>query len=107
MRTTGKPFNIGKRQVYEAYQAVKSNGGAAGVDGMEQENEEKHVDRENSREASDNGHAGNRDSDDMVIDNDQQHHSSSSASRQRHPSRLEAQLRARWHTLAVSILRRS
>jgi group II intron reverse transcriptase/maturase len=34
MRTTGKPFNIGKKQVYEAYQAVKSNGGAAGVDGQ-------------------------------------------------------------------------
>ena len=34
MRTTGKPFNIGKQQVYEAYQAVKSNGGAAGVDGQ-------------------------------------------------------------------------
>ena len=33
MRTTGKPFNIDKKQVYEAYQAVKSNGGAAGVDG--------------------------------------------------------------------------
>ena len=28
MRTTDKPFNIGKQQVYEAYQAVKSNGGA-------------------------------------------------------------------------------
>jgi len=34
MRTTSKPFNIGKQQVYEAYQAVKSNGGAAGVDGQ-------------------------------------------------------------------------
>jgi group II intron reverse transcriptase/maturase len=34
MRTTGKPFNIGKKQVYEAYQAVKSNGGAPGVDGQ-------------------------------------------------------------------------
>jgi RNA-directed DNA polymerase len=34
MRTTGKPFNIDKKQVYEAYQAVKSNGGAAGVDGQ-------------------------------------------------------------------------
>jgi RNA-directed DNA polymerase len=30
--TTDKPFNITKRQVYEAYKAVKSNGGAAGVD---------------------------------------------------------------------------
>ncbi len=27
-----KPFNITKRQVYEAYKAVKSNGGGAGVD---------------------------------------------------------------------------
>ena len=32
MHTTDKPFNIDKRQVYEAYKAVKSNGGAAGVD---------------------------------------------------------------------------
>ena len=32
MRTTDKPFNIDKKQVYEAYKAVKSNGGAAGVD---------------------------------------------------------------------------
>jgi RNA-directed DNA polymerase len=28
-----KPFKIDKRQVYEAYKAVKSNQGAAGVDG--------------------------------------------------------------------------
>ena len=34
MRTTDKPFNIDKKQVYEAYKAVKSNGGAAGVDGQ-------------------------------------------------------------------------
>jgi RNA-directed DNA polymerase len=34
MRTTSKPFNIEKMQVYEAYRAVKSNGGAAGVDGQ-------------------------------------------------------------------------
>jgi len=34
MGTTSKPFDIGKQQVYEAYQAVKSNGGAAGVDGQ-------------------------------------------------------------------------
>ncbi|MGZ5089796.1 MAG: group II intron reverse transcriptase/maturase [Burkholderiales bacterium] len=34
MRTTGKPFDIEKMQVYEAYRAVKSNGGAAGVDGQ-------------------------------------------------------------------------
>jgi RNA-directed DNA polymerase len=32
MRTTDKPFNITKQQVYEAYKAVKSNQGAAGVD---------------------------------------------------------------------------
>jgi RNA-directed DNA polymerase len=32
MRTTDKPFNITKKQVYKAYKAVKSNGGAAGVD---------------------------------------------------------------------------
>ena len=30
--TTDKPFNITKKQVYEAYKAVKSNAGAAGVD---------------------------------------------------------------------------
>ena len=29
---TNKPFNIEKRLVYEAYKAVKSNKGAAGVD---------------------------------------------------------------------------
>jgi RNA-directed DNA polymerase len=34
MRTTDKPFTIAKRQVYEAFKAVKSNGGAAGVDGQ-------------------------------------------------------------------------
>src|SRR4030081_150672 len=34
MRTTGKPFNIDKKQVLEAFRAVKSNGGAAGVDGQ-------------------------------------------------------------------------
>ena len=32
--TTNKPFKIEKRQVYEAYKAVKSNHGAAGVDGQ-------------------------------------------------------------------------
>ena len=32
MPTTDKPFNITKKQVYEAYKAVKSNHGAAGVD---------------------------------------------------------------------------
>ena len=34
MRATGKPFNIDKKQVYEAYKAVKSKGGAAGEDGQ-------------------------------------------------------------------------
>ena len=32
--TTDKPFMIDKRLVYEAYKAVKSNKGAAGVDGQ-------------------------------------------------------------------------
>ena len=31
---TGKPFTIEKRRVYEAYKAVKSKMGAAGVDGQ-------------------------------------------------------------------------
>ena len=30
--TTDKPFKISKKQVYEAYKAIKSNQGAAGVD---------------------------------------------------------------------------
>ena len=34
MRAADKPFSIDKRLVYEAYKAVKSNGGAAGVDGQ-------------------------------------------------------------------------
>src|SRR6201997_5733136 len=34
MHATNKPFNIDKKLVYEAYKAVKSNGGAAGVDGQ-------------------------------------------------------------------------
>ena len=33
MTTPSKPFNIDKREVYEAYLRVRSNGGAAGVDG--------------------------------------------------------------------------
>jgi RNA-directed DNA polymerase len=33
LRTTDKPFNIDKKQVYEAYLAVKSRAGAAGIDG--------------------------------------------------------------------------
>ena len=32
IHTTDKPFNITKKQVYEAYKAVKSNAGSAGVD---------------------------------------------------------------------------
>ena len=34
IHTTDKPFNITKQQVYEAYKAVKSNAGSAGVDGQ-------------------------------------------------------------------------
>ena len=34
MTATGKPFYIDKKQVLEAFRAVKSNGGAAGVDGQ-------------------------------------------------------------------------
>ena len=34
MRMTGKPFSIDKKRVYEAYKAVKSNAGSAGVDGQ-------------------------------------------------------------------------
>jgi retron-type reverse transcriptase len=34
MRATYKPYNIEKKLVYEAYKAVKSKAGAAGVDGQ-------------------------------------------------------------------------
>jgi group II intron reverse transcriptase/maturase len=34
MHTTDKPFAIEKKKVYEAYKAVKSKGGGAGVDGQ-------------------------------------------------------------------------
>jgi RNA-directed DNA polymerase len=34
MNQPSKPFNIDKRMVYEAYLRVRSNGGAAGVDGV-------------------------------------------------------------------------
>jgi retron-type reverse transcriptase len=34
MDTTAKPFMIDKRRVYEAYKAVKSSKGGAGVDGQ-------------------------------------------------------------------------
>ena len=32
--TKTKPFNIDKKLVYDAYKAVKTNAGAAGVDGQ-------------------------------------------------------------------------
>ena len=34
MDATNKPFMIDKRQVYEAYKAVRSSNGGAGVDGQ-------------------------------------------------------------------------
>ena len=34
MNQPSKPFNIDKKEVYEAYLQVRSNGGAAGVDGV-------------------------------------------------------------------------
>jgi RNA-directed DNA polymerase len=34
VHTTDKPFKIEKKLVYQAYKAVKSNAGAAGVDGQ-------------------------------------------------------------------------
>ena len=34
MNQPSKPFNIDKREVYEAYLQVRSNDGAAGVDGV-------------------------------------------------------------------------
>ena len=34
MHATDKPFTIEKKKVYEAYKAVKSKGGGAGVDGQ-------------------------------------------------------------------------
>lgn len=40
MHTTDKPFKITKKQVYEAYKAVKSNHGAAGVDKVESVNQD-------------------------------------------------------------------
>jgi len=43
--TTDKPFRIEKRQVYEAYKAVKANRGAAGVDGQTLEMFEKDLAR--------------------------------------------------------------
>lgn len=43
--TTDKPFRIEKRQVYEAYKAVKANHGAAGVDGETLEMFEKDLTR--------------------------------------------------------------
>lgn len=43
--TTNKPFRIEKRQVFEAYKAVKANHGAAGVDGQSLEMFEKNLAR--------------------------------------------------------------
>jgi retron-type reverse transcriptase len=42
--TTDKPFKIEKRLVYQAYKAVKSKGGAAGVDGQTIEQFEANLD---------------------------------------------------------------
>jgi RNA-directed DNA polymerase len=39
--TTDKPFRIEKRRVYEAYKAVRSNRGAAGVMGKRSSNSTK------------------------------------------------------------------
>jgi RNA-directed DNA polymerase len=33
LKLSGKPFDISKREVWEAYEKVKANKGAAGVDG--------------------------------------------------------------------------
>jgi len=34
LKSSGKPFDISKREVWEAYEKVKANKGAAGVDGQ-------------------------------------------------------------------------
>src|SRR5438067_2832793 len=34
LKPSGKPFEISKREVWDAYRQVKANKGAAGVDGM-------------------------------------------------------------------------
>src|SRR4249920_2872725 len=34
LKVSGKPFDISKREVWEAYEKVKANKGAAGVDGQ-------------------------------------------------------------------------
>jgi len=41
LKSTGKPFDISKREVWEAYQKVKANQGAPGVDGCSIEEFEK------------------------------------------------------------------
>ncbi|MER8976706.1 hypothetical protein NKI18_30175 [Mesorhizobium sp. M0800] len=37
MNQPNKPFNVDRREVYERYLQVRSNGGAAGVDGVTME----------------------------------------------------------------------
>ena len=45
LRSPGKPFDISKRAVWEAYQKVKANKGAAGVDEVSIEEFEKDLKR--------------------------------------------------------------
>jgi RNA-directed DNA polymerase len=41
LKSAGKPFDISKREVWEAYEEVKANKGAPGVDGQSIEDFEK------------------------------------------------------------------
>ena len=41
LKSSGKPFDISKRAVWEAWEKVKANKGAAGVDGVSIEEFEK------------------------------------------------------------------